>query len=191
MWPATAYRLAFAPVTLIGLIHIVSGIAVLVAPQTAKVSGLAGLSQLPPSWMGIILIGVGVAAIIGRIGLVSDNVAIGLIIPQQLVLMVQLVGIWYALRTGHYPDGYAPSEDWNTAFWFILGDQSAWLFLCVSHLLDMVLTPLMNATMARHNQVHADILETLEWYRQNWAYRPARGQPQVTTNVQQYEDGKA
>ena len=42
------YRGLFAPVALIGLIHIIGGVTVLVAPQAAYVSQLSGLMMLLP-----------------------------------------------------------------------------------------------------------------------------------------------
>jgi hypothetical protein len=49
--------------------------------------------------------------------------------PQQVLLILQIVAISFALIFGEYPDGYRPVG----GAWFILADQ-VWAFLlAVSH----------------------------------------------------------
>lgn len=135
------YRWAMAPVTLIGLIHIVGGICVMAEPLAANVSGLAGLRALPAPFLGQLLIAVGVMAIASRLASFSAKQQYLLVLPQQLVLLVQLAGIWVTLYLGKYPDGYVPGQGEWQAFWFILSDQLPWIGLSLSHLVDMLITP--------------------------------------------------
>lgn len=135
------YRGLFAPVALIGLIHIIGGIAVLVAPQAAYVSQLSGLMTLLPHPIAIAvgLILVGVMAVTARLMRMSERTRVALIAPQQFVLLVQLVGIGFAAWHGAYPDGYVPVPgNWWASFWFILGDQAALVVLCLSHTFEFM-----------------------------------------------------
>jgi two-component sensor histidine kinase len=135
------YRGLFAPVALIGLIHIIGGMAVLVAPQAAYVSQLSGPMMLLPHpiaiAMGLIL--VGVMAITARLMRMSERTRVALIAPQQIVLLIQLIGISVAASNGAYPDGYVPVPgNWWASFWFILGDQAALVVLCLSHTFEFI-----------------------------------------------------
>ena len=135
------YRGLFAPVALIGLIHIIGGIAVLLAPQAAYVSQLSGPMMLLPHPIAIAagLIVVGVMAISARLVKMSERTRVALIAPQQIVLLIQLIGIGVAAWKGAYPDGYVPVPgNWWASFWFILGDQAALLVLCLSHTFEFV-----------------------------------------------------
>ena len=84
------YRGLFAPVALIGLIHIIGGIAVLLAPQAAYVSQLSGPMMLLPHPIAIAagLIVVGVMAISARLVKMSERTRVALIAPQQIVLLI-------------------------------------------------------------------------------------------------------
>lgn len=148
-WRLDFWLVVFAPVTLIGFIHIVNGIAVLAEPQAVRVSGLAGLLMfgLPP-WpvIGFVLLLVGIWAVAARLCPTCPFwCQKWLAAPQQVVLIVQLTGILAALWAGQYPDGYIPVEgDLRGSRWFILGDQAALTFLCLSHALDMSLGHIIN-----------------------------------------------
>jgi two-component sensor histidine kinase len=135
------YRGLFAPVALIGLIHIIGGVAVLVAPHAAYVSQLSGLTSLLPDpiaiAMGLIL--VGVMAVAARLMRMSERTRVALIAPQQIVLLIQLMGVSVAAWNGAYPDGYVPVPgNWWASFWFILGDQAALVVLCLSHTIEFM-----------------------------------------------------
>jgi hypothetical protein len=135
------YRGLFAPVAVIGLIHVIGGIAVLLAPQAAFVSQLSGPMMLLPHpiaiAMGLIL--VGVMAITARLMRMSERMRVALIAPQQIVLLIQLIGVIGAAWNGAYPDGYVPVPgDWWASFWFIIGDQAALVVLCLSHTFEFI-----------------------------------------------------
>lgn len=131
----------FAPVALIGLIHIIGGVAVLVAPHAAYVSQLSGLMMLlpHPTAVAIGLILVGIMAVTARLMRMSEWTRVALIAPQQIVLLVQLIGVSVAAWNGAYPDGYVPVPgNWWASFWFILGDQAALVVLCLSHTIEFI-----------------------------------------------------
>lgn len=135
------YRGLFAPVALIGLIHIIGGTAVLFAPQAAFVSQLSGPMMLLPQPVAIAtgLIVVGVMAIAARLLKMSEQMRVALIAPQQILLLIQFIGVSVAAWNGAYPDGYVPVPgNWQASFWFILGDQAALLVLCLSHTFEFV-----------------------------------------------------
>jgi ABC-type Na+ efflux pump permease subunit len=128
------YRGLFAPVALIGLIHIIGGTAVLFAPQAAYVSQLSGPMMLlaQPIAIAVGLIVVGVMSVAARPLKMSEQMRVALIAPQQILLLIQFIGVSVAAWHGAYPDGYVPVPgDWQASFWFILGDQAALLVLCL------------------------------------------------------------
>jgi hypothetical protein len=136
------YRVLFAPIALIGLIHIVGGAAVLFAREAAFVSQLSGLMLLLgprpiPIALGLIL--VGVLAVAAELLVLSPKTRVLMVAPQQIVLLIQALGISVAAWHGAYPDGYVPvSGDWWASFWFIIGDQAAVLLLCLSHTFELL-----------------------------------------------------
>ena len=87
------YRGLFAPVALIGLIHIIGGTAVLFARQAAYVSQLSGPMMLLPEPIAIAigLIVVGVMAIAARLLKMSEQMRVALIAPQQILLTIQFI----------------------------------------------------------------------------------------------------
>jgi two-component sensor histidine kinase len=164
------YRGLFAPVALIGLIHIIGGIAVLVAPQAAYVSQLSGLMMvLPhPTAIAVGLIIVGVMAVTARLTTMAERTRAALIAPQQIVLVIQLMGVGVAAWKGAYPDGYVPVPgNWWASFWFILGDQAALVVLCLSHTFEFttlkafrITTPAQyEAQLAKKDAVAAALAE--------------------------------
>ncbi len=142
-----------APICLIALGHIAGGAIVLVAPQAAKVSNLAGLMEVPgmtPDWAAGALIVVGVMALWGRLGNAHRLVRHGLIIPQQAMLMFQFLGMLGPMMYGTYPDGYVPVEGNKLAsMLFILEDQLPLTFMAFSHLLEMVVADISGNRMER------------------------------------------
>jgi two-component sensor histidine kinase len=136
-----SYRGLFAPVALIGLIHIIGGTAVLFAPQAAYVSQLSGPMMLLPRSIAIAvgLIVIGLMAVAARLLKMSEQMRVALIAPQQILLLIQFVGVSVAAWQGAYPDGYVPVPgNWRASFWFILGDQAALLVLCLSPTFEFV-----------------------------------------------------
>ena len=65
-------------------------------------------------------------AVTARLMKMAERTRAALIAPQQIVLLIQLMGVGVAAWNGAYPDGYVPVPDnWWASFWFILGDQAA------------------------------------------------------------------
>jgi hypothetical protein len=131
----------FAPVCLIGVIHLVMGTLVLLSPQSAKVSGLAGFHGTPPGIIALILIATGALAIGAKLRSLPERPHFALLVPQQSVLLLQAWGVILAMVAGQYPDGYVPADTHLGSALFILSDQAPMLLLCASHLMEMVITP--------------------------------------------------
>jgi hypothetical protein len=140
-------RSLFAPVAVIGMAHVVGGVAALFAAGAAHVSGLAGLTMLGlwPGFTALLLIIVGLMAICSRMCPHSREWVNTLVAPQQLVLMIQLGGVMIAVYHGAYPDGYKPADDWWGSMWFILADQSPLIAMCLSHTIELALGGLVDA----------------------------------------------
>jgi hypothetical protein len=135
------FRSLFAPVSVIGAAHVIGGAAVIAAPEAAKVSGLAGpmMTGVGPYPLAIILVIVGVLAIWSRMSTLSSKARLALTIPQQAVLLIQLYGVIVAIGMGGYPDGYIPVPgNWWASAWFIAGDQSALIAMCLSHSFEVI-----------------------------------------------------
>jgi hypothetical protein len=133
-------RSLFAPVSVIGAAHVFGGVAVIGAPQAALVSAMAGpmMTGIGEAWLAIILVGVGVAAIASRVSTVSNRTRLALTAPQQAILLIQFYGVCVAIWAGGYPDGYIPVPgNWLASAWFILGDQSALIAMCLSHTFEV------------------------------------------------------
>ena len=104
-------------------------------------SQLSGLMMLlpHPTAIAIGLILVGVMAVTARLLKMSERTRAALIAPQQIVLLIQLMGVGIAAWNGAYPDGYVPVPvNWWASFWFILGDQAALVVLCLSHTFEFI-----------------------------------------------------
>jgi hypothetical protein len=121
---------------LVGLVHLTAGIGVIVQPSALTVTAFAQLRALDTYFgagaplAGVVMIVAGCLAMAGCTSapLQRSLVAI-LFLPQQILLLLQLVSISEALLRGAYPDGYVPVG----GGWFILADQSwAWV-LAISH----------------------------------------------------------
>lgn len=116
--------------TIIGIAHVVCGIAVIWAPTALYSTPLAFLTTLTGHtvYIGPGLIAVGLFAILGGSKYPGAKWQLIFISPQQLVLALQILSISIALVTGVYPDGYRPSG----GAWFIIADQIwAWLFAVI------------------------------------------------------------
>jgi hypothetical protein len=154
------YQALFAPICVIGLIHVINGFSALVAPRAALVTGLYGLSLTGSTpWQVVIsLIVVGAIAIAGRLMALrtsSDRLLrTSMVVPQQVVLLVQAIGICFAIWKGAYPDGYVPATRLSASRWFIFSDQAPLLVLCLSHAVDMVFA---NRIMMTQRQYEVDI----------------------------------
>jgi hypothetical protein len=148
------YRVLLAPIALIGLIHVAGGAAVLLAPQAAYVSQLSGLVLLfglRPLLIAIGLIVVGALAIAAELLFLPPKTRVAFVAPQQLVLLIQALGVGIAAWQGAYPDGYVPVPgDWWASFWFIVGDQAALLLLCLSHTLELFFAGPLSRTHIRY-----------------------------------------
>lgn len=55
-----------------------------------------------------------------------------LILPQQVILWVSVVGVAYAIYTEHFPDGTAAT------FWFLLVDQVSVILITIGHTVAIV-----------------------------------------------------
>jgi hypothetical protein len=117
-----------AVTTLVGIAHIICGLAVLVDPVALSVTPLATLTYLDnPTFAGTLLVMVGVMAVYACNMTFAMNVL--MLLPQQALLILQIWSISAVLITGQYPDGYLPSG----GSWFILTDQIWPWLLTVSH----------------------------------------------------------
>jgi hypothetical protein len=117
-----------AVTTLVGIAHIICGIAVLVDPVALNVTPLAALASMDnPLLAGVMLIVVGILAVLACNMAFAMNVL--MLLPQQALLILQIWSISTVLITGQYPDGYLPSG----GSWFILTDQIWPWLLTVSH----------------------------------------------------------
>lgn len=143
-------RALFAPVAVIGVAHVVGGVAALAAPKAAQVSGLAGVTMLgaPAKVVGFVLVMVGIMAIMSRFYIMTRDMMQALAAPQQLLLMVQFVGVIIAIADGQYPDGYRPTDEWWSSMWFILADQAPLIAMCVSHTVEIAFGGIVNAERA-------------------------------------------
>jgi hypothetical protein len=110
---------------IIGIAHVLSGVSILISPHAAMVTPLAELLALAGPATASVLIVAGCAAIFSQF--VPDGFKVGLIVPQQAIITIQIGSLVLTLIHGHYPDGYVPSTDWPRLF--ILNDQ-IWALSC-------------------------------------------------------------
>lgn len=127
----------------VGIIHVLVGLLVIAAPEALMVSSLAGLNRIAPvhdiPLAGIILCVIGFLAILAAaIPKITLPLRLAMVVPQQMVLLLQLWSVVITINTGSYPDGYTPLGgqcsflfDWGSCF--IFADQIAWLFLGLAH----------------------------------------------------------
>jgi hypothetical protein len=123
---------------LVGLAHIISGIAVMADTAALNVTPLASLHSLAEwlgydkgGFVGATLLLAGLMAVVGgNLKAATPKIVHGvLFLPQQTLLMLQIWTITVALVEGRYPDGYIPLG----GAWFIVTDQ-IWAFvLATSH----------------------------------------------------------
>jgi hypothetical protein len=135
--PTIETKILFAGL-LVGIAHIVSGVAVLVTVDALSVTPLASLVHLAAylnytkgGFVAAVLIGTGVMAVIGsQLNLaLPRHVHALMFLPQQVLLMLTIWTITIALIEGKYPDGYVPQG----GAWFILTDQIWTWLLAMSH----------------------------------------------------------
>jgi hypothetical protein len=105
------FQAMFAPVGVIGVIHIIGGLAALFAPGSTLVAGMSGLTLTGASatQIAVTLIIVGFMALTARLSAIPNELRLFMITSQQLVLLVQAVGVLVVLFKGVYPDGYQPA----------------------------------------------------------------------------------
>jgi hypothetical protein len=131
------FRCLVAPIGLIGVIHVVGGLAILFTGTASMVTSLTGFGIFPEAVKGLIFIAVGLLAIAARALRMSKTLENFLIAPQQMVLLVQFVGIMAALYNGVYPNGHQPIPgDYLGSVMFMLSDQLPWMMLCLSHTIE-------------------------------------------------------
>lgn len=161
----------FAPIFLIGVVHIIGGISVLIAPDASLVSGLAGLRGIPPIPLGIMLIIVGGLAIYGKFSGMPKYPYCIWVVPQQIILFLQLWGVALAMVAGQYPDGYVPvPESYWRSLWFIISDQAPLIMFALSHTIELLL-----ASRLRSPQVY--------WYEQYLHEQAARIEAQRASGL--------
>jgi hypothetical protein len=159
------FRCIVAPIGLIGIIHIVGGISILIDPEASHVTALDGLNALPPLPTALVLLLVGALAVAARSSLVPRSWEKPCIIPQQMVLLVQLMGVIGAIYAGRYPNGHMPIEgDYLASAAFILSDQLPWIMLCLSHTVELVfadclLARVRNYYEAQLEQEHSALMQ--------------------------------
>lgn len=129
------HRPYYGPVTVVAIWHIANGIAAMIEPRVAFISAL---SQLPTSFLSLLLIFTGVFALWARW---STNLwAWVLIIPQQIILATQGYGIVWCIIHGQYPNGHIPvPNDPLGSKIFIYADQFLILVLVLWHTIEMVM----------------------------------------------------
>jgi hypothetical protein len=145
------FRCVVAPIGLIGLIHIMGGVTILASNDAAMITSVIGLQAMPPVLTGAVLLAVGLFAVAARTGLVLREQERAWTLPQEIVLLVQLVGIVGAIYAGQYPNGHVPVEGsyWGSVF-FILSDQAPWILLCVSHTVEFLFADCLIARVRAH-----------------------------------------
>jgi hypothetical protein len=133
-WQSDLERKTLFVALLVGLAHLVSGIAVLYQPSALNVTPLASLHDLSQAigysggFAGAFLVGAGLMAIIGSgMRAMPRGLHGALFLPQQALLLLQIWTITWALIEGKYPDGYIPVG----GSFFILADQ-AWAWALAS-----------------------------------------------------------
>lgn len=127
----------------VGVVHIISGICILLEPSAIMVSSFAGIKWVTTlyapaeSLSGFMLIAVGTAAIIGGTRSVPIFTAtrLKLIGPQVILLVFTLASVLCTMAEGRYPDGYIP--DGGTLF--IVADQSLAAVVSLFHVLEVLL----------------------------------------------------
>lgn len=119
---------------LVGIGHLISGLATFVQPAVLHTTPLAALHRIVGSDDVVVALSLIFA---GLLAILASNRSIGmpplvralLFLPQEALMLLQILSITMALVMGKYPDGYVPVG----GAWFILTDQVwAWV-LAVSH----------------------------------------------------------
>jgi hypothetical protein len=112
---------------IIGLAHIVCGVLVWNEPLVARVTPLSLLGHLcepfQPFGTEHALVGVlltaGTLAVLAPLAAQHSRARFWMLVPQQAVLILQLISINISVWNGIYPDLYKPGGGWK----FILTDQ--------------------------------------------------------------------
>ena len=122
---------------LVGLAHLLAGIAVVVEPAALLVAPFASLRDVEIALgfdapvAGAVMMVAGAMAMAGVSNSFYGSRALAcvLLAPQQILLLLQLWSISVSLGRGQYPDGYIPVG----GGWFLLTDQVFAFVLAVSH----------------------------------------------------------
>ncbi len=123
-------RIVFA---IAGLLHLDWGVGLLLYPiqnVTAIANAAGGMSSIPAA---VLMIAVGVAAVSSTFTR-NRYVALGLIVSQQIVLILSAWAAIECAKAGHYADG-TPAEPSH-----IFHDQFVYVLLAVGHTAAIVQT---------------------------------------------------
>lgn len=136
---------------LIGLAHLVSGIAVWMEPTSLNVTQLASFASLM-AWAGVDTMGAGLVLVLaGVMAILASGGGLPawargvLFLPQQLLLILVVVAVYGVFFSGVYPDGYTPVG----GGWFILSDQFLVWVCALSHTVWLSALVLGGLTSAR------------------------------------------
>ena len=124
---------------LVGLANMVGGLAIMLVPESLKVTAMYALAIIN-NFLGITIFQTGLGLFITGAMAVLGDVYLSYItfrwkmitlIPQQILMMLKLMAISMVIMHGAYPDGYVPKG----GSWFILTDQIWTLILAIAHTL--------------------------------------------------------
>jgi hypothetical protein len=168
-------------------------LAALASSGSAYVTALYGLTMtgMSVTQLAVMLIVVGMLAITARLSALGGDLRLFMITPQQIVLLLQALGIAVTLFNGQYPDGYVPGSTLAASRWFILGDQAPILVLCLSHIFDMIYYRRIAATRVQFEDALAESDRQVQLLRTKLEMNDATASWQdFTKNMQHQEIGK-
>lgn len=131
----------FTIAVLVAISHLAIGLMVWLgnvepALHTTQMDLISKIFNYNPMTVGLVFAISAIMAAIPFIETYPRRRGLLLVIPQQVILLIQAVSILLALWNGHYPDGYVPKSGSN----FIFVDQLMLLTLIVWHTLEYYLT---------------------------------------------------
>jgi hypothetical protein len=136
---------------LIGVAHVIAGIAAWQEPNSLNVTQLAAFHSFT-TWLGFGPVGAGfILFIAGIMAIVASGGGLPpwargvLFLPQQFLMILVVVAIYGVFVTGVYPDGYIPVG----GGWFILSDQFLVWACALSHTVWLSALVLGGLTSAR------------------------------------------